>query len=532
MSDNKSIEKINNVPLLQMRDNKMIETQADKKKIAKNTLYMYIRMVIVMAVLLFTQRVVLDKLGVSDYGIYAAVGGVVAMLGFLNGTLSTGTSRFLTFELGKGNMNKLKSTFSTAFYAHLILSVIVAVILLTVGIWFVEHKLIIPIERLNAAVWVLVISVLTTFVSITQVPYSSVIIAHENMRIYAYIGLFEASAKLGIVYLLSLASWDKLIFYAALVALVQIVVALFCRFYCIRHYDESQQLKHFDKTIFKEMISFSSWSLIANVSQVLGTQGLTVVMNMFFNPVIIAAQQIGNQINAAIYQFRSNFVTAINPQIIKLYAIGEYTESRKLTLETSIYVYDLMLLLSLPVIVLMKPILNLWLVDVPEYAVVFGQWILGAHLFGTYATMLFIPMTASGQLKENSYATVFVTILGVVGLYFVLKAGGSVMWVQYFTLISTLLYSYVVKPIIVCKYIPDYNWKYLLVNTWQMVKVSIFPVAISILIYLYWPVSNFWVMIVQAIIIMGLVGVSSLAFMDKLMRQKMFKLVKSKLHIK
>ena len=505
--------------------------QADKRRIAKNTLFLYIRMLIIMAVSLFTQRVVLDKLGATDYGIYAAVGGVVAMLGFLNGTLSTGTSRFLTFELGKGDLNKLKNTFSTAFYAHLILAAIVAVVLLTGGVWFVEHKLIIPAERLSAAVWVLVISVFTTFVSITQVPYTSVIIAHENMSIYAYIGLFEATAKLGIAYLLSLASWDKLIFYAALVALVQIAVALFYRFYCIHHYKESHLQRRFDKSIFKEMMSFSSWSLIANVSQVLGTQGLTVVMNMFFNPVIIAAQQIGNQINAAIYQFRGNFVTAINPQIIKLYAVGEYAESRKLTLETSIYVFDLMLLLSLPIIVLMEPILNLWLVEVPEYAVIFSQWILGAHLFGTYALMLYTPMMASGRLKENSYASVFVTIFGVVGLYFILKAGGGVMWVQYFTLITTLLYSYVVKPIIVCKHIPDYKWKYLLINTWQMIKVALFPVAISILIYKFWPVNGFWIMALQAIIIMGAVGVSSLAFMDKLMRHKLFSLIKSKLHI-
>lgn len=485
-----------------------------------------------MSVSLFTQRVVLDKLGASDYGIYAAVGGVVAMLGFLNGTLSTGTSRFLTIELGKGDMNKLESTFSTAFYAHLILSVIVAIILLTGGVWFVEHKLIIPTERLTAAVWVLVISVFTTLVSITQVPYTSVIIAHENMSIYAYIGLFEAAAKLGIVYLLSMSTWDKLIFYAALVAVVQIAVALLYRFFCVHHYAESHIQRRFDKPIFKEMMSFSSWSLIANVSQVLGTQGLTVVMNMFFNPVIIAAQQIGNQINAAIYQFRNNFVTAINPQIIKLYAVGEYTESRKLTLETSIYVFDLMLFLSLPIIVLMEPILNLWLVDVPEYAVIFGQWILGAHLFGTYSLMLYTPMMASGRLKENSYASVFVTILGVVALYFILKAGGSVMWVQYLTLTTTLLYSYVVKPIIVCRYIPDYNWKELLINTWQMIKISLIPVVISIVIYKYWSVSNWGIMILQAIIIMGAVGASSLVFMDKLMRRKLFNMVKTRLHIK
>lgn len=510
----------------------MVETQANKRRIAKNTLFLYVRMLIIMTVSLYTQRVVLDKLGASDYGIYAAVGGVVAMLGFLNGTLSTGTSRFLTFELGKGNIDRLKNTFSTAFYSHLILSGIVAVILLTGGIWFVEHKLIIPADRINAAVWVLVISVFTTFVSITQVPYSSVIIAHENMSIYAYIGLFEAAAKLGIVYLLSLAPWDKLIFYAVLIAMVQITVAMFYRFYCIHHYYESHLQKRFDKPIFKDMMSYSSWSLIANISQVLGTQGLTVVMNMFFNPVIIAAQQIGNQINAAIYQFRSSFITAINPQIIKLYAVGEYSESRKLTLETSIYVFDLMLLLSLPLIVLMEPILNLWLVEVPEYAVIFGQWILGANLFGTYALMLYTPMMASGRLKENSYASVFVTVFGVVALYFILKAGGSVMWVQYLTLATTLLYSYVVKPIIVCKYIPDYKWTDLFINTWQMVKVSIFPVILSIIIYFFWPVSNLGILVIQALVIMGTVGVSALAFMDKLMRQKLLNIAKTKLHIR
>lgn len=509
----------------------MQETQADKRRIAKNTLFLYVRMLIIMAVSLFTQRVVLDKLGASDYGIYAAVGGVVAMLGFLNGTLSTGTSRFLTFELGKGDLNKLKNTFSTSFYAHLILAVIVAVVLLTGGVWFVEHKLIIPAERLSAVVWVLVISVFTTFVSITQVPYTSVIIAHENMSIYAYFGLFEAATKLGIVYLLSLATWDKLIFYAVLVALVQIIIAVFYRFYCVRHYEESHLQRRFDKPIFKEMMSFSSLSLIANVSQVLGTQGLTVVMNMFFNPVVIAAQQIGNQINAAVSMFRGNFVTAINPQIIKLYAVGEYAESRKLTLETSIYVFDLMLLLCLPIIVLMEPILNLWLVEVPQYAVIFGQWILGAQLLGTYALMLYTPMMASGRLKENSYASVFITIFGVIGLYFILKAGGGVMWVQYFTLINTLIYSFVVKPIIVCKHIPDYKWEYLLTNTWQMVKVALFPVAISILIYKFWPVTGFWIMALQVIVIMGAVAASSLAFMDKVMRKKLLSMFKSKLHI-
>lgn len=507
------------------------EKTANKKRIAKNTLFLYFRMLIVMAVSLFTQRVVLDKLGATDYGIYYAVAGVVAMLGFLNGTLSTGTSRFLTFEMGRGDMVKLKNTFSTAFYSHLILAAIVVLILLTGGIWFVENKLVIPAERLDAAKWVLVVSVLTTFVSITQVPYTSVIIAHENMSIYAYIGLFEAFAKLGIVYLLTLASWDKLIFYAILIAAVQITVALSYRFYCAHHYNESHLLRHFDKPVFKEMMSFSSWSLIANISFILSTQGLTVLMSMFFSPVVVAAQGIGNQINSAISQFKGNFTTAINPQIIKLYSVEQYSESRKLTLESSIYVFDLMLLLSLPIIVLMKPILELWLVEVPEYAVVFSQWILISNLFSTYTQMLYVPMIASGRLKENSIASVFVTILGFIALYFMFRAGWDVMWIQYMNLFQIVVYSYIVKPIILCNYIPDYKPGFFIENTLQMIKVAVFPVAISILIHKYWPVGNIWIMALQVAVIMIAVGMASFIFMDKLMRQKLLSMVRSKLHI-
>lgn len=509
----------------------MQEIRANKARIAKNTLFLYIRMLIIMAVSLFTQRVVLDKLGASDYGIYAAVAGVVGMLGFLNGTLSTGTSRFLTFEMGRGDMSRLKNIFSTAFYSHLILATIVVVLLLTGGLWFVEHKLIIPTERLNAAAWVLVISVFTTFVSITQVPYTSVIIARENMSIYAYIGLFEAAAKLGIAYLITMTTWDRLIYYAILVNVVQILVALLYRFYCVHHYDESHLQKQFDKPVFKEMMTFSSWSLIANISQIFGTQGRTVVLNMFFNPVIIAALSIGNQISSALTQFRTNFSTAVNPQIIKLYSTQQYTESRKLTLESSIYIFDMMLLFSLPIIVLMEPILNLWLVEVPEYAVVFSQWILTISLLSTYSSILYIPMIASGHLKENSYASVFISILGIIVLFFIFKFGGDVMWVQYIHIIQTCLYSFVVKPVILCKFIPDYKPKDFFITTWQMVKVAFFPVLISIAIYKYWQVSGFLIMSLQVIIIMLSVGASSLFFMHKLMRQKLFNIVKSKLDI-
>lgn len=504
------------------------QVQADKKLIAKNTVMLYFRMILVMVVSLFTQRVVLDKLGAIDYGIFNSVAGVVAMLGFLNGTLSTGTSRFLTFEIGRGNFERLKSTFSTAFYSHLFLATIVAVVLLTGGIWFVQNKLIIPSDRMVAAVWVLIISVLTTFISITQVPYTSVIIAREKMSIYAYVGLFEAFSKLAIAYLISIAHWDRLIFYAILLALVQVSVALIYRFFCVENYAESRINRNFDKPIFMEMLGFSSWSLIANVSQILGTQGLTVVMNMFFSPVVVAAQAIGNQISHAVSSFRTNFSTAVNPQIIKLYSLEQYTESRKLNLETSVYIFDLMLLLCLPIIILMEPILNLWLVDVPEYAVIFSQYTLICQLTGVYNTTLYVPMTASGRLKENSYASVFVTIFGVIGLYFMFKAGWDVMWVQYMAIFQSVVYAFIVKPAILCKYVPDYTWKEIMLCTWQMVKVSIAPIIISVVLYRYLPPENIGLMVIDGIVIMLSVCVSSFMCMDKAMKSKLISIIKQK----
>lgn len=506
-----------------------IETPAYKKRIAKNTLMLYVRMILVMGVSLFTQRVVLDKLGATDYGIYGSVAGVVAMLGFLNGTLSTGTSRFLTFEIGRGNFDRLKSTFSTAFYSHLILAIFVSVLLLSGGIWFVQHKLIIPDDRLVAAVWVLVISVFTTFVSITQVPYTAVIIARENMNIYAYVGLFEAFAKLAIAYFISVTHFDRLVFYAVLLAIVQISIALIYRFFCTKQYEESHLIRNFDRPIFKEMLGFSSWSLIANISHILGTQGLTVVMNMFFSPVVIAAQTIGNQISNAISQFRNNFSTAINPQVIKLYSQEQHAESRKLNLETSVYIFDLMLLLCLPIIVLMEPLLNLWLVDVPVYAVIFSQYTLICQLTGVYNTTLYTPMTASGRLKENSFASVFVTILGVVGLYFMFKAGWDVIWVQYMAIFQSVVYAFIVKPAILCKYVPDYTWKDIMQNTCQMIKIAAAPIVISVLLYRFYTPSSIVTMAFESMIIMLSVCISSFAFMDRTMRTKLITLVKNKI---
>lgn len=408
-------------------------------------------MFIIMAVQLYTSRVVLDKLGADDYGLYNVVGGVVGLLSFLTGTLSIGTSRFITYELGAGDAKKLKSTFVTSFYTHLALSGIIVILLETIGLWFFYNHLVIQSDRLDAAFWVYQISILTTIVAITQVPYTSAIMAHEKMDIYAYLSIFEAVAKLLVVYLLAIAPYDKMLFYAILIAIVQIVLASFYRFFCVSKFQECRLNFSFDKSIFKKLMGFSGWNITANIAEVLKAQGVIVLINMFFQPAIVAAQAIGNQITNAMMQFINNIRTAVNPQIIKLYASGDYEGSKRLTLKSSLYVFDLLLLLGLPFILLMEPILNLWLKEVPPYTVVFAQCIVASQIIGNFSASFYIPMMAANKIKKNSIAAVILGFGNFIILYLIFKLGGDVMWVQYIYILNSVLWSYLIKPFILYK---------------------------------------------------------------------------------
>ena len=429
---------------------------SDSKRIAKNTGFLYIRMFIIMAVQLYTSRVVLDKLGADDYGLYNVVGGVVGLLSFLTGTLSIGTSRFITYELGAGDAKKLKSTFVTSFYTHLALSGIIVILLETIGLWFFYNHLVIPSDRLDAAFWVYQISILTTIVAITQVPYTSAIMAHEKMDIYAYLSIFEAVAKLLVVYLLVIAPYDKMLVYAILIAIVQIVLASFYRFFCVSKFQECRLNFSFDKSIFKKLMGFSGWNITANIAEVLKAQGVIVLINMFFQPAIVAAHAIGNQITNAMMQFINNIRTAVNPQIIKLYASGDYEGSKRLTLKSSLYVFDLLLMLSLPFILLMEPILNLWLKEVPPYTVVFAQCIVASQIIGNFSASFYTPMLAANKIKKNSIAAVIFSFSNFIILYLIFKLGGDVMWVQYVYIFNSALWSYLIKPFILYKDI-NYN---------------------------------------------------------------------------
>lgn len=499
---------------------------SDKRRIAKNTLFLYFRMILIMGVTLFTSRVILDKLGVEDYGLFQVVGGVVGMLSFLNGTLSIGTSRFLTFELGTGNKDKLKRTFSTAFYTHVILAIIIVVLMETVGLWFLYHKLVIPEDRYQACFWVFQLSLFTTFMSITQVPYTATIMAHERMGIYAYISIFEALAKLGICYLLYVIDVDKLVLYSVLIALVQFLVVLFYRIYAIRHFEEGHLYLVFDKEILRSLLGFSGWNVTANLAGTLKLQGVLVLINMFFSSVVVASQAIANQVAQAMMQFVNSFRTAINPQIIKSYAAGQKEESKKLTLETTVYCFDLVLLLGLPAIVAMDKLMHLWLIEVPEYAVIFTQWIIAQQIMSTFSASFYTPMMAANKMKVNSVASVFTGIGEFVVLYVLFRLGLGPKWILYMGLITSFIYSVGIKPYVLYKDI-NYSLREMGACYWTCTKVLVLSCVLS-LPFTYLFKDNILDTIIKITITALAVVISSYIFLNRETKIKLKKMLLSK----
>ena len=503
---------------------------SDNKRIAKNTLFLYVRMLFVMGVSLYAARVVLDKLGVDDYSLYNVVGGIVGMLSFLNGTLSIGTSRFLTYELGRKDENRLSLTFNTTFYAHLALGILFIFLLETGGVWYIYNKLVVEASRLGAAMIVFQISIFASLIALIQVPYTSLILAHEEMGVYAYVGVFEAVAKLGVIYALVVSDTDKLILYAVLIAVVQLLVAICYIIYCHRNYLESRLKLLYDKSIMKSLLSFSGWNVLANLSETLKLQGYIILLNLFFQPFVVAAQTIGNQVAGAMMQFIGNFRNAINPQVIKLYAAGEYEESKRLTLSTTVFVFDLVLLLGLPTIFVMEPIMNLWLVDVPPYTIVFTQYIVVQRILSTFDASFYIPMMAAGKIKTNSIiSSCFGPGLFVL-LYLLFRFGFDVMWLQYTGIIVTCLFSFYFKPYILTKEVVGYEMKDFIPCYMLCIKEAILAVAISYCAYIFVGIGTPVASIITFVVSLLGVVFTSYIFMEKTMKEKVLLLIRQKLH--
>lgn len=431
---------------------------ANYKRIAKNTLYMYFRMLFVMIVSIYTSRVILQTLGVVDYGLYNVVGGVVALLAFINDTLSQGTSRFLMFELGGGDKKRLKDTFSTLLTTHIILALIIVVLAETIGLWFVYNELNVPPSRLDAAVFVYHLSILTAFFSLTQAPYSASIKSHERMDIYAYTSIIDVSVKLGVVYLLKVSPIDRLEFYASLLCLDQVVMILFYRFFCTRHFIETKYKFIFDKTILKKVLGYTSWNLFSNVSGALNTQGMTILINMFFNPVIVSSLAIANTVKNAALSFVQNFRLASIPQIVKQYASGNHQESQNLLMLTTRYSFFLLYFLCLPIYLCAYEVLKLWLNQVPEYSVTFLRYVILICVFDLFVSCFYTALDVLARIKEYSIIFPIIMILCFPIVYIFFKLGFSPVIVTLVLLLSYMILGVIVLPLLIVK-IAHYNYK-------------------------------------------------------------------------
>lgn len=372
---------------------------SNTSRIAKNTLLLYFRMLLTMGVSLYTSRVILNALGVEDYGIYNVVGGVVAMFGILSGSLSSAISRFITFELGKGDLEKLKKIFCTSVNIQVILIVIITILMETIGIWFLNNKMVIPAERLAAANWVFQFSVVTFALNLLSVPYNAVIIAHEKMSAFAYISIVDVSLKLIVAFIITYNPFDRLVYYGLLIMICGVINRSIYAIYSKRHFEEATYQMFFDKGLMKEMFGFAGWSMFGTSSAVLRDQGGNLLMNLFFGPAVNASRGVAMQVNNAVISFVNNFTTAVNPQITKSYAAGDISYMSKLAFQSTKFSFYILWVLSLPILVTAPYLLNLWLVEVPAHSVNFIRLIILLSISEALQNSLITILLATGKIR-------------------------------------------------------------------------------------------------------------------------------------
>lgn len=406
-------------------------TSSVNKRVMRNALALTFRMILVTLVGLYTSRVILEVLGVDDYGIYGVIGGVVGLAGFLNYSMGGATSRFITYELGSGNENRLRSIFSTSLMIHLLLAVFVAILAETVGLWFVNNKMNFPPERMTAVNVLYQFTILTMFVSFTQVPYTASIIAHEKMNIYAFIEMINVCLKLGVLYLVIFFKTDKLILYASLVFIISTSVAFIYRLYCIRNFNETKVKLSWNKEIFRKMITFSGYDLYGNMCGALKYQGLPIILNIFFGVVANAASSIATSVASAIKNLSSSISQAFRPQIIKRFATEEIGDMASMMLKANQFTLLAFAAAGIPVFFETEAVLDIWLGRVPKFAVEFVQLILIASFLEVCVDVNNAGIHATGYIKNISFISGSVYLLCPIISYLLLK---------FFTFPATLIY--------------------------------------------------------------------------------------------
>lgn len=412
--------------LKEIRTVKKLEEKAENNnRILKNSLLLFFRMFLTLVVSLYTSRIILNTLGVEDFGVYNVVGGFVTMFAFLNSAMASATQRFLTFEIGCEDDDQLIKVFSMSVNIHFIIAFVILLLAETVGLWFVNTQLTIPPERMVAAQWVFQFSILAMMVNIVSVPYNAIIIAHERMNIFAWVSIAEVSLKLLIVFMLQWFGFDKLKLYSILIFIIALIIRLIYGIYCKYEFKESKFRFHWDKSLFNTLMSYAGWNLWGNAAGVIMGQGVNVLLNIFFGPIVNAARAIAYQVNGVLQQFVINFQIAINPQIIKSYAAGDLNYMHQLIFKGAKYSFFLVFIISLPIILETEIILQLWLKIVPEYTVIFTRLVIVNILIDSISGPLMTAAQASGRIKLYQSIVGLLLVLNLPISYLFLKMGAS-----------------------------------------------------------------------------------------------------------
>lgn len=430
----------------------MSNNSSDNKRIAKNTLLLYARQLLVMAITLYTSRIVLETLGVSDFGIYNVVGGIVTMFTFIRSAMGNATNRYITFALGKGEEKELKKIFSSCIYVHTILALLIIVLAETVGVWLLYSQLDIPAERMTAAFWVLQFSVFTCAISVLCVPYDAELIAHEKMGVFAALSILDIVLKLIIVIFIQYTSYDRLIMYAFLLMCIQLFDRIIYNIYCKRAFIETRERVKHDKALVKEMFGFAGWNLIGNMATIGCTPVLNIFLNIFFGPAVNAARGIAVQVQGAVQMFIANFQLAVIPQITKNYAVGNLNRMNNLVISCSKLSFFLFLCIALPICLEAETILALWLVEVPEHTANFLRLVLFVMLVESMQQPLHSANLATGRIRK--FQTIkglsLMTMLPIA--YVALKFGAPseiVFIVQFLvTMVSLIIQLLIIGPLI------------------------------------------------------------------------------------
>ena len=453
------------------------KSQHDSRRIAKNTLYLYLRTMLVMAISIFTSRIILDALGIDDYGIYNAVGGFVAMFSILSGTLVAASQRFIAFELGKPKPD-VNRVFSTAVSVHLLLSIIILILLETIGLWFLNHKMNIAPERMIAANWVFHCSILTFCINLISIPYNAAIIAYEKMDAFAYISIFEVVAKLACVYALFYITFDSLIVYAIFMMFIAVILRMIYGAYCIRNFPLCHYTFLFDKSIFREMLGFSGWNFIGSIASNLNGHGINILTNLFFGVALNAARGVAGQVDYAINTFVNNFLMAVTPQITKSYAAKDFSYINRIIIAGTKYCFFLLFVISLPVCLNTKYILSVWLKEVPEFAAEFVRLGIIFSMCQTLSQCLYRTMLASGKIKKYQIVVGGLSILAFPAAYIFFYIGLPATW-GYWAMIIFSIVCLIARLILLKDILPFFSTKDYCTRALLPIVYSMIPVVFA-----------------------------------------------------